>query len=135
MKKKNQNIQEQLVTLKKYSTHCYHKEISEYQKEKKERSRGKERKKWLVLSPQFCPILCDPMDFSLPSSPAHGILQASILEWLAIPFPGNPSQSGIEPGYPALQSDSLLSKQWKFSSISNTKPLMQEAQRIQSKVK
>jgi len=42
---KEQNIQELWVTLKRYSIHYYHKEISEYQKEKKERSRGKIRKK------------------------------------------------------------------------------------------
>ena len=28
--------------------------------------------------------LCDPMDCSLPGSPIHGILQARILEWVAI---------------------------------------------------
>ena len=30
--------------------------------------------------------LCDPMDFSLPGFSVHGILQARILEQLAIPF-------------------------------------------------
>ena len=30
-------------------------------------------------------ILCDPMDCSLPGSSAHGILQARILEWVAMP--------------------------------------------------
>ena len=34
---------------------------------------------------QPCPALCDPMDCSLPGSSAHGILQARILEWVAIP--------------------------------------------------
>ena len=29
---------------------------------------------------------CDPMDCNLPGSSVHGILQASILEWSAIPF-------------------------------------------------
>ena len=29
---------------------------------------------------------CDPMDCSLPGSSVHGILQARILEWVAIPF-------------------------------------------------
>ena len=31
-------------------------------------------------------ILCDAMDCSLPGSSVHGILQARILEWIAIPF-------------------------------------------------
>ena len=31
--------------------------------------------------------LCDPMDYNLPGSSVHGILQARILEWVvAIPF-------------------------------------------------
>ena len=35
---------------------------------------------------QSCPTLCDPMDCSPPVSSVHGILQARILEWVAIPF-------------------------------------------------
>ena len=36
---------------------------------------------------QSCPTLCDPVDCSLPGSSVHGILQARILEWVAIrPF-------------------------------------------------
>ena len=35
---------------------------------------------------QSCPTLCDPMDCSLPGSSVHGILQAGILEWVAVPF-------------------------------------------------
>ena len=33
-----------------------------------------------------CPTLCDPMDCSLPGSSVHGIFQARILEWVAIPL-------------------------------------------------
>ena len=32
------------------------------------------------------PALCDPVDCSQPGSSVHGILQARILEWVAIPF-------------------------------------------------
>ena len=35
---------------------------------------------------QSCPTLCDPMDCSPPGSSIHGILQARILEWVAISF-------------------------------------------------
>ena len=38
--------------------------------------------KWL----QSCPTLCDPRDGSPPGSPVPGILQARILEWVAISF-------------------------------------------------
>ena len=34
---------------------------------------------------QLCPTLCDPMDCSPPGSSVHGILQARILEWVAMP--------------------------------------------------
>ena len=35
---------------------------------------------------QSCPTLCDPIDSSPPGSSDHGILQATILEWVAISF-------------------------------------------------
>ena len=35
---------------------------------------------------QSCPTLCDPMDCSPPCSLIHGILQAKILEWVAISY-------------------------------------------------
>ena len=47
------------------------------------------------------------MYYSLPGSPVHGISQARILEWVAIPFSRGSSQPGIEPKFPALQVDSL----------------------------
>ena len=33
---------------------------------------------------QSCPTLCDPRDLSLTGSSVHGILQARILEWVAV---------------------------------------------------
>jgi len=42
--------------------------------------------KALVLLAQSWLALCDPMDCSPPGSCLHGILQARILEWVAIPF-------------------------------------------------
>ena len=35
---------------------------------------------------QSCPTLCNPVDGSPPGSPVPGILQARMLEWVAIPF-------------------------------------------------
>ena len=42
--------------------------------------------KYEVLVVQSCPTLCDPMGCKLPGSSVHGILQARILEFVAIPF-------------------------------------------------
>ena len=39
-----------------------------------------------VLVSQLYPTLCDPMDCSPPGSSVRGILQAKILEWVAMPF-------------------------------------------------
>ena len=39
-----------------------------------------------VLVSWSCVTFCDPMDCSLLGSSVHGILQARILEWVAIPF-------------------------------------------------
>ena len=41
---------------------------------------------------QSCRTLCDPMDRSLPGSSFHGILQARILEWIAVPSSWGSSQ-------------------------------------------
>ena len=35
---------------------------------------------------QSCPTLCDHMDCSPPGSSVHGILQARVLEWAAVPL-------------------------------------------------
>ena len=34
---------------------------------------------------QLCLTLCDPVDCSPPGSSVHGILQARVLEWVAMP--------------------------------------------------
>ena len=47
------------------------------------------------------------MDCSPPGSSVHGILQARILEWVAMPSPGDLPDPGIKPRSPALQADSL----------------------------
>ena len=49
---------------------------------------------------ELCPTLCDPMNCSPPGFSVHGILQARILEWIAIPFSENLPNPGIEPWFP-----------------------------------
>ena len=45
-----------------------------------------------VLVTQLCPTLRDPMHCSLPGSSVLGILQARILEWVAMPSTRGSSQ-------------------------------------------
>ena len=47
-----------------------------------------------VLVAQLCPTLCDPLACSSQGSSVHGILQARILEWIALPFSVGSSQPG-----------------------------------------
>ena len=58
-----------------------------------------------VLVAQLCLTLCDLMDVAY-----HGILQARILEWVAIPFSRDLPDPGIKPRSPELQDESSLSK-------------------------
>ena len=48
-------------------------------------------KKWQLVT-QSCLTLCDPMDCSPPGSSVHEILQARIMEWVAISFSRGSSQ-------------------------------------------
>ena len=52
---------------------------------------GNEMAKWSEVT-QSCPTLCDPVDCSPPGCSVHGILQARILEWVAISFCRGSSQ-------------------------------------------
>ena len=59
-------------------------------------SLGFSRQEWVAISfsnacmhaklLQTCPTLCNPMDSSPPGSFVHRILQARVLEWVAISF-------------------------------------------------
>ena len=50
------------------------------------------------------------MNCSQPGSSVPGILQERTLECLSFPSPGDLPDPGIEPGFPALQADYLLSE-------------------------
>ena len=63
-----------------------------------------------VLVTQSCPTFCDPMDSSPPDSFVHGILQARILEWVAISFSMGLPWPRDQTKSPALLADSLLSE-------------------------
>ena len=51
---------------------------------------------------QSCPTLCNPVDYT--------VLQARILEWVAVPSPGDLPNPGIEPKSPTLQVDSFTAE-------------------------
>ena len=55
---------------------------------------------YLYIVPSLCPTLCNPMDCSLPGSTIHGILQARILKWVTVPFPGDLPDPGSSLGSP-----------------------------------
>ena len=59
---------------------------------------------------QSCPTLCDLVDYSLPGSSVHVILQARILEWLPFPSPEDLADPGVKPGSSALEADTLTSE-------------------------
>jgi len=55
---------------------------------------------------ESCPSLCNPVDYSLPGSFMHGILQARILEWVAISFSRGSSRPRDQtPVSPALTGE------------------------------
>ena len=63
-----------------------------------------------VKSLQSCLTLCDPMDCGPPGSSVYGIVQARILEWVAISPLGDlpyPEIKRAFPASPAVQVDSL----------------------------
>ena len=66
---------------------------------------------------QSCLTLYKPINCSLPGSSVHGILQARLLEWVAIPFsrgmfPTQGSNSGLpeQPGKPLYINDISILK-------------------------
>ena len=66
-----------------------------------------------VLVVKSCWTLCDSMDYTPPGSSVHGILQARILECVALRqgiFPTQGSNPGLQPRSSTLRADSLLSE-------------------------
>ena len=72
-----------------------------------------------VLVAQLCPTLCDPTDCGSPGSSDHGILQARILEWVAI----SSSRGSSWPRDQAQDSCHLL--HWQADSLPLSHPRCQ----------
>ena len=56
---------------------------------------------------QSWPTLCNPMDWRLPGSSAHGIFQARVLEWFAVSFSRGSSQPRDRTWVSPLQADAF----------------------------
>ena len=72
--------------------------------------------KWNILKltcvcAQLWLTLCDPMDCSLPGSSVHGIFQASVLEWVACPPPGDLPDAGIQ------HTSAIFNLDWQVDSL------------------
>ena len=74
-----------------------------------------------VQSSQFCSTLYDPMDYNPPGSSVHGILQETMLEWVAMPSSrGSLQPRDMSPVSPALQVDLLPTEpSWKLFIANN----------------
>ena len=72
-----------------------------------------------VLVAQSCPTLCD-----LPGSSIHGILQASILEWVAIPFSRRSSHLRDQTQVSCITVDSLSSEPPGKHRLGHTYPIL-----------
>ena len=91
-----------------------------------------------VLVTQSCPTLCDSMDCSPPGSSVYGILQARILQWVAIPSPGDLPNPGVKPWSSALQLDSLPSEppgKPLCREVDTSRPMRQPPQGLDPKTK
>ena len=69
---------------------------------------------------QSCQILCNSMDHSLPGSSVHGISQARILEWVAVPSRGSSQprdRSQVSYGYLRWQVGSSTMETLKCFTI------------------
>ena len=64
----------------------------------------------LCVCARSCLTLCDPMDCSPPGSSVHGILQARIREWVAVP-------SSRESSRPRDRTCISCLQHWKADSI------------------
>ena len=63
-----------------------------------------------MLVAQSYPILCHSIDWSLPNSSFHGILQAEILEWVALSFSRGSDQPRDQSWVSRIAADSLPSE-------------------------
>ena len=59
---------------------------------------------------QSCLTLCNSVDCSLPGSSVHGVLQARLLEWVALSYSRGSSQPKDQSWVSCIEADSLPSE-------------------------
>ena len=76
-------------------------------------------KKVKMLVVQLFLTLCDPMDCRPPGSSVHGILQARILEWVAIPFSrgSSPPRNGLQAVHITSACSFMASRRFSYCSL------------------
>ena len=79
-----------------------------------------------LLVALLCPAPCDPKDYHSPGSSVHGILQARIPEWVAIPFSRDLPDPGSNPDlhckrilYHLSHQEAQFSQMWVFFVLLN----------------
>ena len=83
-----------------------------------------------MLVTQLCFALCNPMDGSPPGSSVHGILQARILEWVAMPFSRRSSQPRGQthvfatPWSAAHQASLSITNSWSLLKLMSIESVM-----------
>ena len=92
-----------------------------------------------VLVAHSCPTICNTMDCSPPGSSVHGMLQARILEWVAISYSRGSCQPRDWVRFSCMQADSLPSEppqkqslMHKRSTTTHLKPLSTPSNLVQS---
>ena len=97
-----------------------------------------DQKRSECVSSQLCPALRDLLDCSLPSSSVHGIFQARILEWVAIPFsrgssqPRDRTQVSHIAGFTTLQALPSTEASVKYNPLQSPKNSHQASERAAS---
>ena len=82
----------------------------------------------MPVSLQSCLALCNPMNCSLPGSSVYEILQARIVEWVAMPPPGDLPDPGIKPV--SLMSHALAGRFFHSSATSEAQVMYNIQQSI-----
>ena len=85
-----------------------------------------EHQKGVLSCAQLWPTLCNPMDCGPPGSSVHGILQARILEWVAMSFTRVSSRPRNQIWVSCITSEALA-----LSGEQRNRPLQQETCELQ----